>query len=310
MSWNSFVIKELSVVSSWLFFCLWWIIDLTLERCFNITPTIRNATSVEILDTIHTTKKVSNCNEEVDVPTTTDLPMFKIMTKSIDENKNFRTQKKASLYYTKSVMCFIGFCICLVMIFEKPDWVIDHFLYFNYKTQWNYEIYHYMLSLTLSFYGFEIVVVRKYSELNWSQFIHHWITIILCAAILIGIFMPFVTCFLFFGVYCVFPVDFILGFRIHLCSKYPNFTQISCKICAIYYGMLCIINSVIILLLVINGFVKYKSYPVPLTVFLVVVCWPLVVWDDWSFFKSLRSYGRMDYKNVDLKTASQSVIKI
>ena len=233
------------------------------------------------------------------------LIINKRLTKSMDSKGNYRMQTRASVYFVKSIYCFLGLMSFLIT-FCSNEWFVDHFINLKQETTHNMP-YLYVVACTVGFYSWE-VASNRYGKLEWSILIHHWFTVGITMAILFGVYSPFATWYGFCMVFMVFPVYFSLGFRAQFSYKYPELTRNIFLFCYYWYIICIVINLMGQSCIILNSLIWHFNKPIHIG-FIVVMLILMAAWlyDDILLLKTLKAFSLLNYEDADVLKEVTSV---
>ena len=263
-----------------------WAVQEILERKCNLAPYIMET---DELQRISATKQDSDEH----------FKMNRQLTKSLDIEGVYRIQSRASIYFIKAVYQIILFiAFFLIMDLDIP-WMLDHFIYLKADSVNHIQYLHVSASL-VGYYSWECVA-NRYGKLSYSQLIHHWFTVGIALAILLGRYTPFATWFGFSAVSTSFPVNIALGFRAHFAGNYPDFTRKMFKFTYYYYMFVILFNLSGQVFLVCNALIYHYNESIHVG-FVVVMIVCIIIWsyDDVLLLKALKAFSKQKYEFADL----------
>ena len=268
------------------FFAL-WSLNLILTKVFKIEPKIRRTASLELPDFTET-----NPNPNM------------LMSKALDGNNEYRMQLCAATYFTEGILMFlvctitfIGFMYTDSSYYYKQLILLDH-------TTINNVYYKFFASCIMAIYLWSNVVLRRYHKTNWMGHIHHWATILVSAAALNGVFIPFNLLFGTLDIWLISPVIVHFGFRIIFCTKWPVFTQKISLFLAYYWLIAVIICYLHAIPLIIHCFFNTDKVSIYVTISFAILS-PAFARAQFALYPTLKRHSRQNYSSLTITMVKQ-----
>ncbi len=274
--------SQLALITFFVSFFFWWVITLIFERTMGMQPLITKSDEVNKLDTQNNT----------------DL-IYRKSSKSLDKNGEYRIILKPSLYFGKTIACFILLIIGLYPFMDgNPSEYIRLFFEFD-ESVINLPFVQIASAVILSWYLFEVIALMQYYKIQWSTIIHHWLTATAAILVLLGVFTPAAILYGIIMVALSFPLPLLQASRVFIGFKHPNFIKNAHIIMSKYYKALLIVCIIIQVTMLAHG-VSTGAYS-NLYIMTIVFCICGWCYDDLQVVKSLKHGAKRKYAQLDLQ---------
>eukprot|EP01084_Bolivina_argentea_P143257 251627_1 len=274
-------------------FFLWWILDILFEKYLSMEPVIRRTNSLLPIKLQDIKSSEGRCDSD-DIKNNNLRVIALKMSHRIDSNNCYRMRVSSSTHFVKMIFDLILFILFLSLGIK---WAYLHFFCFD-TTTLKSPLFMHIISIIISFYLWEIIMLRKYAVINTSVLIHHWLAILFAVLLKVGIFIPYATLYAFIGVSLGCPLSLAMGFRANYSFKYPVYARKLCKFAQIYFIILCVINIGFQTSLLIYGvFIVQK---ISITIFVImIVCISVWLYEDIVFIKALGEFSTQKYEVIN-----------
>ena len=288
---------------------LWWALHELLERKLGMAPKI---TTVEKLQKLALKNKDPQKSLEMNMRyyatsifhcLIIHLNMFHLfhqcrLSKAIDENGQYRTQIRSAVRFTKTIYeALICFSVSSLII-AYPDWAWEYFIELNGDSA-RFEPFLHLSAVVAGFYCWE-VAANRYGKLSWPTLLHHWLSVIMAAALAMEIYIPFAWWYGFTGMSMAFPMSFMLGFRTQYSFRYPEFTRKGLVMAKWWYIFIMTLNFSGQIFLILNTLLYHYNESIHLSMIIVVIiCFCCFLYDDYNLLRALHAFSKQQYELAD-----------
>ena len=230
------------------------------------------------------------------------------LTKSIDENLQYRIQIRSAVEFTKTIynvfLCFS----CSSLIIAYPDWAWEYFIELNGDAAHFEPILH-LGAMVAGFYCW-VVATNRYSKMSWPTLLHHWLSVIMATALAMEMYIPFAWWYAFTGSSMAFPMSIMLGFRTQYSFQYPEFTRKGLVMAKWWYVFIMTLNLLGQIFLILNTVLYHYNESIHLSMIIVVIiCFCCFLYDDYFLLRALHAFSQQQYELADFLSPKDPFIE-
>ena len=222
------------------------------------------------------------------------------LTKSLNAHGSCRIQHRSSVAVVRGVFQFLTFTYFIGVCVYNPQWFMNHFV--NLRADSVNYLPLQQMAIQCIFYEVWDLLLRLnwYATICWSAYVHHWIAIAFCFAVLRGVYTPFATWSAFTIFMCHFPIRFIEVFRFRYSFRYPQLTRAACRFSYWWFIGLLISNLCGLIFLFTSSLLYHYNESIPVWyIGLGIAGISGFLWHDYKSAKVLWSYSMQKYELAD-----------
>ena len=223
---------------------------------------------------------------------------FRKLSRSVDSNRTHRIKTRGTPQFARGISIFI-ILIYIIYGLSKKNFrtITQHFIEFD---QDSIDSIPYLIGIgaVLGDHLYDLIHRDEYSNTDYLLMMHHILTIVAAAAMIIGRYTPNGTWYGIWAVIIPVPIKFCEAFRYEYASKYPKLTRKMFKISTVYYICTIICNLLgQVYLLVYGGFIVRKLAIYDIILYpIAIIFW---IATDYQYLKAMQKWSTQKYEQVD-----------